>query len=105
MNILTLKELELLKEMKYNCLYKRDYIDNKAEDKFGVLCHLESFANGYSNLLKENAKLEEMCIKFSTELDIVSARLNRILSYIEDDKLTDINECKTYIINTIKGES
>lgn len=48
---LTLKELELKEEMKSRCLTKGQYIDEKAKDKFNMLCHLEDFEAQYYNLL------------------------------------------------------
>lgn len=37
------EELNLLNEMKENCLKKGQYIDEKAKDKFNMLCHCEDF--------------------------------------------------------------
>ena len=51
MKELTLDEISLLEEMKSNCLKKGQYIDDKAKDKFKMLCHLEDFSIAYYELL------------------------------------------------------
>ena len=51
MKELTLDEISLLEEMKSNCLKKGQYIDEKAKDKFKMLCHLEDFGIAYYELL------------------------------------------------------
>lgn len=51
MKELTLDEISLLEEMKSNCLKKGQYIDEKAKDKFNMLCHLEDFGIAYYELL------------------------------------------------------
>lgn len=56
MNELTLDEISLLEEMKSNCLKKGQYIDDKAKDKFKMLCHLEDFSIAYYELLEEKGK-------------------------------------------------
>ena len=43
MKPLTLEETALKEEMKERCLAKGQYIDEKAKDKFKMLCHLEDF--------------------------------------------------------------
>ena len=48
---LTLKELELKEEMKARCLTKGQYTDEKAKDKFYMLCHLEDYEVQYYDLL------------------------------------------------------
>lgn len=59
MKPLTLEETALKEEMKERCLAKGQYIDEKAKDKFKMLCHLEDFEIQYWELLKENKKLKE----------------------------------------------
>ena len=54
---LTLEETKLKEEMKERCLTKGQYIDEKAKDKFNMLCHLEDFEIQYFNLLQENKEL------------------------------------------------
>ena len=44
---LTVEETALKEEMKDNCLKQGKYVDDKAEDKFGMLCHLENFEVEY----------------------------------------------------------
>lgn len=51
MKELSLDEISLLEEMKSNCLKKGQYIDEKAKDKFKMLCHLEDFSIAYYELL------------------------------------------------------
>lgn len=59
MKPLTLEETALKEEMKERCLAKGQYIDEKAKDKFKMLCHLEDFEIQYWELLKENKQLKE----------------------------------------------
>lgn len=58
MKPLTLEETKLKEEMKSNCLKKGQYIDDKAKDKFKMLCHLEDFEFEYWNLQQENQQLK-----------------------------------------------
>lgn len=51
MKELSLDEISLLEKMKSSCLKKGQYIDEKAKDKFKVLCHLEDFSIAYYELL------------------------------------------------------
>ena len=55
---LTLEETKLKEEMKERCLNKGQYIDEKAEDKFKMLCRLEDFEAQYFELLEEIRDLE-----------------------------------------------
>ena len=57
MKPLTLEETRLKEEMKARCLAKGQYIDEKAKDKFDMLCHLEDFEVQYWELQQENKKL------------------------------------------------
>ena len=50
MKPLTLEETALKEEMKERCLAKGQYKDEKAKDKFDMLCHLEDFEVQYYNL-------------------------------------------------------
>lgn len=59
MKELTLDEISLLEEMKSNCLKKGQYIDDKAKDKFKMLCHLEDFSIAYYELLDVIKELRE----------------------------------------------
>lgn len=47
---LTIEETSLKEEMKSRCLNKGQYIDEKAKDKFKMLCHLEDFEVQYWEL-------------------------------------------------------
>lgn len=59
MKELTLDEISLLEEMKSNCLKKGQYIDDKAKDKFKMLCHLEDFGIAYYELLDSIKEVRE----------------------------------------------
>ena len=59
MKQLTLEETRLKEEMKNNCLKVGKYKDEKAKDKFEMLCHLEDFEVQYWELQKENEILKE----------------------------------------------
>lgn len=59
MKELTLDEISLLEEMKSNCLKKGQYIDDKAKDKFKMLCHLEDFSIAYYELLEVIKEVRE----------------------------------------------
>ena len=68
MKTLSREEQALFDEMKERCLAKGQYKDEKAKDKFKMLCHLEDFMIQYWELLKENKQLkiqisarEEVC--------------------------------------------
>lgn len=83
---LTLKELELKEEMKSRCLTKGQYIDEKAKDKFYMLCHLEEYEVQYYDLLNVieelRSWLEEM---LDNEKDIFSVvRVKDVLSKLNE---------------------
>ena len=59
MKPLTLEETKLKEEMKNNCLKVGKYKDEKAKDKFEMLCHLEDFEVQYWELQQENKILKE----------------------------------------------
>ena len=63
---LTLEETSLKEEMKNNCLTKGKYIDDKAKDKFKMLCHLEDFEVQYHTL---NKGIDELLKKYEEEVD------------------------------------
>lgn len=58
MRALSREEQALFDEMKERCLAKGQYKDEKAKDKFKMLCHLEDFMIQYWELLKENKELK-----------------------------------------------
>lgn len=66
MKPLTLEETRLKEEMKARCLAKGQYIDEKAKDKFDMLCHLEDFEVQYWELQQENKKLKDKLSKIET---------------------------------------
>ena len=49
----TKEDSKLLNEMKDRCLNKGQYVDEKAKDKFKLLCHLEDFVIQYYELEKD----------------------------------------------------
>ena len=55
---LSIKETALKEEMKSRCLNKGQYIDENAQDKFKMLCHLEDFEIAYWELLKKTDTYE-----------------------------------------------
>ena len=63
MKPLTLEETRLKEEMKNNCLKVGEYKDEKAKDKFEMLCHLEDFEVQYWELQQENKELKEVIDK------------------------------------------
>ena len=60
MKPLNLKETALKEDMKERCLAKGQYKDEKAKDKFKMLCHLEDFEVQYWDLQQENKQLKEL---------------------------------------------
>ena len=86
MKELTLDEISLLEEMKSNCLKKGQYIDDKAKDKFKMLCHLEDFGIAYYELLdviKEvRTKLYDLNYKIK-EIHNVPFDISEIFEMIE----------------------
>jgi hypothetical protein len=66
-------EIALLEEIKSNCLKKGQYIDDKAKDKFKMLCHLEDFSIAYYELLDAIKEVREY--------------IKENMSYIEKGKL------------------
>ena len=57
MKPLSREEQALFDEMKERCLTKGQYKDEKAKDKFKMLCHLEDFMIQYWELQEENKRL------------------------------------------------
>ena len=66
MKPLTLEETRLKEQMKERCLAKGQYKDEKAKDKFDMLCHLEDFEVQYWELEKENIQLKDKLSKIET---------------------------------------
>ena len=86
MKPLTLEETALKEEMKERCLAKGQYIDEKAKDKFKMLCHLEDFMIQYWELLKQQKEF----IKY----------MNDIIEDLETEDVDD-EEMKGYLIQRI----
>ena len=82
MKELTLDEISLLEEMKSNCLKKGQYIDDKAKDKFKMLCHLEDFSIAYYELLDTIKEVRERLMK---------ANIYRNYDEEDDTRYTDLN--------------
>ena len=86
MKKLTLEETRLKEEMKERCLAKGQYKDEKAKDKFKMLCHLEDFMIQYWELLKQQKEF----IKY----------MNDIIEDLETEDVDD-EEMKGYLIQRI----
>ena len=83
MRVLSREEQALFDEMKERCLAKGQYKDEKAKDKFKMLCHLEDFMIQYWELLKENKQLkiqisarEEVCNRLESNWNKLKEYLN-----------------------------
>ena len=98
MKPLTLEETRLKEEMKERCLAKGQYKDEKAKDKFKMLCHLEDFEVQYWELQKENKILKENAENNDKVVDKVNWE-NQLLKK-ENKQLKDkISKIETLIIN------
>lgn len=88
MKELTLNEISLLEEMKSNCLKKGRYIDDKAKDKFKMLCHLEDFSIAYYELLDIIKEVREYINKIPTQpvIRVFKKELLEILGGENNDK-------------------
>ena len=88
MKELSLDEIALLEEMKSNCLKKGQYIDDKAKDKFKMLCHLEDFSIAYYELLDVIKEVREYInsIGWNTTIPNIQDNVWRILDKVGDEK-------------------
>lgn len=86
MRVLSREEQALFDEMKERCLAKGQYKDEKAKDKFKMLCHLEDFMIQYWELLKQQKEF----IKY----------INDIIEDLETEDVDD-EEMKGYLIQRI----
>ena len=86
MRVLSKEEQALFDEMKERCLAKGQYKDEKAKDKFKMLCHLEDFMIQYWELLKQQKEF----IKY----------MNDIIEDLETEDVDD-EEMKGYLIQRI----
>ena len=86
MRVLSREEQALFDEMKERCLAKGQYKDEKAKDKFKMLCHLEDFMIQYWELLKQQKEFIEY--------------MNKTIEELECDDVDD-EEMKGYLIQRI----
>ena len=91
MKKLSLDEISLLEEMKSNCLKKGQYIDDKAKDKFKMLCHLEDFSIAYYELLDVIKEVREyiethLDNTFKTEFDYITTNPQELLEILDKEK-------------------
>ena len=86
MKTLSREEQALFDEMKERCLAKGQYKDEKAKDKFKMVCHLEDFMIQYWELLKQQKEF----IKY----------MNDIIEDLETEDVDD-EEMKGYLIQRI----
>ena len=106
MKPLTLEETALKEEMKERCLAKGQYIDEKAKDKFKMLCHLEDFEIQYWELLKENKQLKECyCNRTDCSGRIKNSRKYDSLYQKYNKQLDNWNKLKEYLINDINDRN
>lgn len=85
MKELTLDEISLLEEMKSNCLKKGQYIDDKAKDKFKMLCHLEDFGIAYYELLEVIKEVREYINKIPTQ-PVIRVFKKELLEILDKEK-------------------
>ena len=98
MRALSREEQALFDEMKERCLAKGQYKDEKAKDKFKMLCHLEDFEIQYWELLKENKKLKECyCNRTDCSGRIKNSRKYDSLYQKYNKQLDNWNKLKEYI--------
>lgn len=95
MKELSLDEISLLEEMKSNCLKKGQYIDDKAKDKFKMLCHLEDFSIAYYELLdiiKEVREYIETHLDntFKTEFDYITTNPQELLEILDKENNNEV---------------
>lgn len=79
------EELNLLNEMKENCLKKGQYIDEKAKDKFNMLCHCEDF-------IIENYEQ-------SKEIERLNNIINKIIEFLQREQIKKGEYCDFLIEN------
>ena len=96
MRALSREEQALFDEMKERCLAKGQYKDEKAKDKFKMLCHLEDFMIQYWELLKENERLKDNWIKLKEY-----CKENTLCYEIGDDENTKLIGSKLHSLNVL----
>ena len=92
MRALSREEQALFDEMKERCLAKGQYKDEKAKDKFKMLCHLEDFMIQYWELLKENERLKDNWNKLKEYLNYKSERSVGEDEYVYDEIYNEMQE-------------
>lgn len=78
----SVKDADLMNEMKKNCLEGSKYKDEKAEEKFKMLCHLEDYAIGYYLLIEA---------------------INKAIKYIEENSPNISNSELYELLEILKG--
>lgn len=84
MKPLTLEETRLKEEMKARCLAKGQYIDEKAKDKFKMLCHLEDFEAQYWELENKLNKVRNNLEKDISVIKNVKMSNKEIICRLEE---------------------
>ena len=111
MRVLSREEQALFDEMKERCLAKGQYIDEKAKEKFDMLCHLEDFEVQYWELLKENQELKKQLEYLRSGEYYNQLRLERdMLRYVadngkvskEDKEFIDMTHRNTELLEVIE---
>ena len=110
MRVLSREEQALFDEMKERCLAKGQYKDEKAKDKFKMLCHLEDFMIQYWELLKENKQLkiqisarEEVCNRLESNWNKLKeyCKENTLCYEVGDDENTKLIGSKIHGLNVL----
>ena len=96
MKPLTLEETALKEKMKERCLAKGQYIDEKAKDKFKMLCHLEDFEVQYWELQEENKQLKDNWNKLKEY-----CKENTLCYEVGDDENTKLIGSKIHGLNVL----
>ena len=94
---LTLEETALKEEMKSRCLIKGQYVDEKAEDKFKMLCHLEDFEIQYWELKHILDELEKYLEEFDKSLCKTMVRDNSEFYHFQRGELVFLRNTKLKI--------
>ena len=104
MKPLTLEETRLKEEMKNNCLKVGKYKDEKAKDKFKMLCHLEDFEVQYWELQQENKILRENAENNDKVVDKVNWE-NQLLKKENEQLKDNWNDLKKYAKEVISTDN
>ena len=107
----TPEEAGLLDEMKSRCLNKGQYIDEKAKDKFKMLCHLEDYGLQYYEQQQEieilNNIIKSIKEEIETYIDVTIDHLetnNEEINFELRNKCRAMREIKEEILNIIEKE-